>query len=857
LTLFRIFILRRLLQQPLATAGTLVGVALGIAVVIAIQMANSTSVQSFAQALETMAGKTSLEIVSTGRRIDETVLGSLGWLRQYGSISPVIESDVLVSNNQGTLESVRLLGIDILRDHPFREYQLLDFGNDGTPDPRRFLSLLLDPDSIVLTEKYARRNGFQVGSEVKVVAGDEARILRVAGLLRNIGPARTLDGNFALMDIAAAQLLVDRLGQIDRVDIKMPEGAKLGSVEQGIAARLPAGLQVQPPARRGKQVEKMLEAFHFNLTALSYIALLVGLFLIYSNISTSVIARREEIGMLRALGLTRSQALALFLGEAGFLSTIGCALGLVLARALALGAVAVTSTTVNSLYVTSQAPPPPLGVWQAVLAFGIGIPLCLLAAALPAAEASRVPPLAAIRGADRTAAGGALRTRYLLVSLVLGLAAWWLTGFAPVRGLPLAGYASALATVFAAAFAIPPALLLTLRIGGRLFHVLFGVEGTLASANLLASLRRISIPVAALVVSLAMMVAIAIMVGSFRQTVLYWVEQTLHADLYLRPAARANVATEGAISAEAEALILSDPSIEAASRYRNFDIPYGEARVTIAGGDFTTQLKHGGLLFKAPLDGLRAMERARESGGVIASESFSLRYRKLPGDSVTLPTAHGTASFRIAGVFYDYSSDRGVLVMDYATLARHFGPLRPTNLSLYLKPGADPEKVRAAILERLGDRYRYFVFTNASLKAEVLRVFDSTFAITYGLELIAIFVAILGVVTSLLTLILERRRDLVSLRLVGAERRQVRKMVMIESGIMGAVSQACGTGVGFILSLILIYVINVQSFGWTIQFHVPWAFLAQTTVLILIATVLSGLYPAYLATASTLMEQAE
>jgi putative ABC transport system permease protein len=865
--LLRSFIFRHFYRQPLRTLATVVGIGLGIAVVIAIRMANQSSVESFSQAVETMAGKTSLEVIAGGRALDEQYLVSLGWLDEYGETSPIIEGDLQIQNRRGDYEALKVLGADILRDLPFREYRLLDLGDpvlsdvnaddgDGI-DPRRFLELLLDPDAIVLTEKYARRNDLQVGARVEVIAGDQSRTLEVVGLLRNQGPARTLDGNFGLMDIAAAQWLFDRLGFLDRLEVRIREGTSIEEAESLIAARLPAGLEVQRPARRGRQVEKMLEAFHFNLEALSYTALLVGLFLIYNNVSISVIARRQEVGMLRAVGMTRSGVLTLFLAEAGVLAAVGCALGLFLARILAFGAVSITSTTVNSLYVASSAPPPPLNSGHIALAFAVGIPLSLLAAALPAAEAARVPPIAAIRGADRTVSARRRAGWLLAIALLLALASWLLSYWKPVNGVPLGGYASALALVFAAAFAIPAALWLVLLTGRRGLTALLGIEGRLASANLEASLRRISVPVAALAVSLAMMVAIAVMVGSFRQTVIYWVGQTLEADLFVRPASRTNVTIDSSISPEAERLILLDPAIEAVSRFSNFDLPYRDALITVAGGDFEAQLRRGNLLFKTPTDGEAAMSRAAKRGEVIVSESFSVRYGKEPGESVTLPTPGGPRTFRIAAVYYDYSSDRGVVVMDNAIMSSHFGSQRPTNLSLFLRPGADADEVREQMLTRLGAQYRYFVYTNASLKNEVLRVFDNTFAITYALQVIAIFVAILGVVTTLLTLILERQADLTTLRLVGAERRQVRKMVMIESGIMGAVSQGFGVAVGFLLSLVLIYVINVQSFGWTIQFHVPWSFLLQTTFLILVATVLSGLYPAHLATRPGTWERSE
>jgi putative ABC transport system permease protein len=209
-------------------------------------------------------------------------------------------------------------------------------------------------------------------------------------------------------------------------------------------------------------------------------------------------------------------------------------------------------------------------------------------------------------------------------------------------------------------------------------------------------------------------------------------------------------------------------------------------------------------------------------------------------------------------VYFDYTTDRGVVVMDRATFARHFGQHRPTSLTVYLRPGSDPIAAREDILARLGERHRVFIHTNATIRAEVLRIFDSTFAVTYALEAIAIFVGILGVSGTLVTLILERRRDLTTLRLVGADRRQVRKMVVVEAGAIGVISQALGLAAGVGLALILIFVVNVQSFGWTIQFHVPGAFLVQSSLAIFVATAAAGLYPARLAAATQpLTEQDE
>lgn len=843
--LFKQFILRHLAQEKLRSAATILGISLGIAVVIAIQMTNASSVRGFEKAIEAVSGKTSLEITGIGIGFDEMRLGELGWLRQFGQVSPVIEGDAQAKIGDSQAESLRVLGVDVLRDRSFRDYKLLETADAKTnASAREFLKLLVDPRTIILTEKFARRHGLKLNDQLEITFSDKAEKFIIRGLLRNEGPARTMDGNFALMDIASAQLAFNRLGRLDRVDILLKDRAKIDEYERQIAQRLPEGLRVQRPARRGAQVEKMLEAFHFNLTALSYIALLVGLFLIYNTVLISVITRREEIGTLRALGLTRRKVLSLFLLEAAALAVVGCALGLLFGRLMAFGAVKLTATTVNSLYIATAAEPPPLGFDHFILAFAIGLPLSLLAAAVPAVEASRVTPTAAMRGNDRLESRFRLKARYLILPLIFLSLAWWFARQPAVSGLPVFGYASALAIVFGAAFLVPAVLFALGKIGDRPLFKLFKIEGRLANANLAGAIPRISISVAALAVSLSMMVAVAVMIGSFRQTVVYWVEQTLKADLYMRPATRSNVATDAVFSPEVEKIVSSHPLAAAADRFRNFDVPYAGGLVTLGAGEFEKQIKHGKLIFKSPDDAQAAMRACIGQDAVIVSESFILKHGKNIGDSILLATPKGEAGFRINAVYYDYSSDRGIIVMDRATFTRYWPEPQSTSLTVYLRDGADADAVRDDLLRQLGDDYRVLIYTNASIRQEVLRIFDSTFSITYALEVIAIFVAILGVATTLLTLILERKREISMLRLVGADRRQVRKMVVIEAGLMGLVSQSIGLAVGLLLSMLLMYVINVQSFGWTIQFHLPLGFLIQSSILILIATALSGIYPA-------------
>ena len=859
--LFHQFILRPLFSEKVRTITTILGVSLGIAVVIAIQLTNASSVRGFETALETVAGKTAVEIVGAGTGVDESLIPELGWLREYGRISPVIEgSAALVVGDvkrltRRQMEAVKILGIDILRDQPFRDYNLLEMEQanrrtgekaTGTPDfnTQEILQVLTSPQTVVITEKLATRRQYALGSEMRLMIGDRVLPFVVRGILKNEGPARVLDGNFILMDIAAAQLAFDRLGRVDRIDVLLPEGADIQQSLEAITKRLPAGVTAQRPSRRGDQVETMLAAFHTNLTALSWIALIVGLFLVYNTVTISVVARRQEIGTLRALGLSRQKVLLLFLGEATALAVIGIALGLGLARLLADAAVSLTASTVSTLYIAAVSAPPDMNIGHLWTAIAIGLPLSLVAAAIPAVEASRVPPTAAMRGHDTLEMRVRFKPAAMVIALVFLAVAYALAQLPAVGRRPVFGYMSSFAIVIGGALLVPAIMYVLAKTGRRFLRRRVGVEGLLAHANLVSAIPRLSISVAALAVSLSMMVAIAVMIGSFRDTVVYWVGQTLKADLFIGPGIRPTVGSEQTVSEDVIETIAKHPQVAALDRFRNVDLIFDGNLAVLGGGSYDVVLEQGSLLFKSPANARDAIRKAIGNDTVIVSEPFANRYHKQDGDVIDIATPQGPRPFRIVAVFYDYASDRGVAVMDRGTFAKYFGELPPTGVAAYLKPGADPERVRAEMLEMLDEGHRAFIMSNRTLRDEILVVFDSTFAITYALEVVAIVVAMLGVAGTLLTLVLERRRELSLLRLTGADRRQVRRMVIIEAALIGAVSQGIGLAVGFGLSMVLIYVINVQSFGWTIQFHVPLAFLVQASIAVVIATSIAGIYPA-------------
>jgi putative ABC transport system permease protein len=862
-SLFVPFIVRELRAQRVRTITTVVGVALGIAVVLAIQLAAGSALAGFEQAVESTAGRASLEITQPPLGIDERRLPSLRWLQDVGQVTPIVEGEATWTPSRAEAgrpgsrpELLQVFGVDILTDQPFRDYVFAASG--AVPGPREpqttedLLRLLTDAQAVVLTETFAAPRGIRVGDVVRLAMGDRVHELVVRALLDDRGPARAMNGRLVLMDIAAAQLALGRLGRIDRLELRLAHAADLDRVEADLTKALGPDFTVQRPERRGRQVEQMLAAFHANLTALSAIALIVGVFLVYNTVSTSVVGRRQEIGMLRALGASRPAVFGLFIGEALMLAAPGCALGLVLGRLLAQGAVSLTSATVSRMYVSTGSAPVALGWRHVLLAFAVGLPLALLAALAPALEAARVPPTVAIRHAPELSPSR--RWRRLSIGVASGAIAVWLCTLDPVRGLPIAGYLAALCIVIATAALTAPLLTAAAAVVARVSRRLPVVELRLASATLVEYAHRLSIAVSALAVSLAMTVAIAIMVGSFRETVVYWVGQTLVADLFVGPASRRAGALEATVPVDVEAIVRAHPQVAAVDSFRTLSAPYRESRILIGGGDFAVLVAHGRLQFKSPARAADAVRAAIGSDEAVVSEAFALRHAHDVGDTIVLRTAHGPRAFRVAAIYYDYSNDRGTVVLDARAFARWFDDRRPGGLTVYLEPGADIDAVRNDLAGRLGPARGMMVNTNRALRAEVLRIFDRTFAITWALELVAVTVAVLGIVATLVTLIVERKRELAMLRLVGAERRQVRRMVVFEAAIVGGISQLIGLGVGVALSLVLVYVINVQSFGWSIQFHVPVTLLVQLSLLLIAATAVAGLVPAHHAARTFLTE---
>ena len=857
LRIFHRVIVKDTLHNRLRTLLTLTGVALGIAVVVGVHLANERAVDSFNESLGILNGQSDLQISANGLDLDETLIGELAWVWDVGVMAAIVDSrlDIIAQPNQqdGTpfnRQSVRLLGIDLLSDAPFRTYliedgsgeNLSELGMDISRDD--FIDLLVEPNAVILPAVLADQLGVGVGDTVRFLVSNRIQDLVVGAVLMDAGIARAFDGRIVFMDIAAAQWTLNSVGRIDRIEILLDDPSMADAVAARIRVQLPASAIVYRPEDTQAGTERMTRAFRYNLRALSYIALIVGMILIYNTLNIAVVRRRSEIGALRTMGTSRATIKWMFLIEATLFGVVGAGIGIWLGEILARLSGALVSQTISMLYTGTPATQISgrldWGFYLEMLALG-GV-LAAASGVGPALRATNISPVESLRKRS-----GGQPPRSVTWGGIVAIAGGLGLSVAPkIGGFPFLGYAAGVAFIAGFGLLSPlmaRALLASCR--GMVTRAM-PAEGRLAIQTIEASLGRVVVAVMSLAIAVAMLSSVAIMVASFRDTVVVWVNQTLEGDLYLRPAASGGDGGRNVLETETVEVLSSIPGIAAIDRFRAIGIEYGGFPAVLGAGEFATLGNYSRLLF---IDGRATADVAARMIGedrVVVSEPFSVRHGITEGNTIELPTPAGMIPFEVEAVFYDYSTEGGLLVMDRSTYLANFNDLAVSNVAVYLEPGASADIVRADLASRLpGVELR--IATNQELRAIVLRVFDQTFQVTYALELIALAVAMLGIANTLAALIIERRPELAMLRFIGAARSQIRRIIVLESGLIGVLGAVIGLGLGVILSMLLVYVINFQSFGWTIQFKIPLGFLAQSLVAVLLATILAGLYPAALA----------
>jgi putative ABC transport system permease protein len=838
-SLFRVS-LRHVARRRWQSALFIVGVALGVAMMVAIDLANGSASRAFRLSTETVAGKATHQVFGGPTGLDESVYRQvrLG-LRQRDS-APVVEGYVTAPTLDN--QPLRLLGVDPFAEAPFRSY--LTSQSDRVP-LASLTALLTRPNTVLLSETLAKRFGLQRDDTLSLRIGAQTNPVQVVGLIRAADDIsrRGLDG-LILTDIATAQELLDMRGRLSHIDLIIPTNDTV-TLDQ-IRAILPPGATIEAAAARAGVLEQMTSAFELNLTALSLLALVVGMFLIYNTVSFSVIQRRPVLGTLRALGMTRGEIFAIVLFEAAALGLIGSLLGLGLGVILGRAAVTLVTQTITDLYFVVSVRGVDVPFLSLLKGLVIGLSAALLAAAAPALEATNVPPVSAFR---RSVIESQIR-RYLPwltlagVGLIgLSVLLLWL----PQNSLVL-NFAGLFILVLAFALLTPGVTHALMILVTPLTSRLFGYLGRLAPRTISRALSRTSVAIAALMVSVSVIIGVSLMIGSFRSTVEDWLAATLQADIFVSPPSLTATRVTTALPDGLAAALAKEPDLRRVETARSVTVSspdLGSVAVVAATGDVSDG--HRRFLWSSAPDSASLWQQVRQ-GAVIVSEPF-VNLRKLPnqgrGATLRLLSDQGVHEFPIAAVYYDYAAGAGTVIMDDAVYRRLWNDRAVTSIAIYVQPGRDVDAVVETLRRRFAAGETLVINPNAGLRRAVLDVFDRAFAITIALQLLATVVAFIGVLSALLSLQLERTRELGILAASGLTRRQLWGLTLLETGLMGGTAGLLALPAGLALALVLIYVINLRSFGWTLLLQVSPAAFAQALGVALLAALLAGIYPAW------------
>jgi putative ABC transport system permease protein len=829
---------RYLWRHPWQAVLMLVGIALGVAMVVSIDLANSAASRAFDLSTEAIAGRATHQIVGGSTGLDESLYTRLRVQGGVTDAAPVV-TDYFTSPQLGG-RPMQLLGVDPFAEAPFRSYLSAGAAYGPETGNNQLITFFTRPGALIMSEGLAGEYGLRVGDAIRLHINGQQKSGVLVALLRPTDrlSARALDG-LVLADISTAQELAGQVGRLDHIDLILP--ADNGAAEQRIAALLPPGVQIVTVGARSGAVAQMTAAFRLNLTALSLLALVVGMFLIYNTMTFSVVQRRALFGALRCLGVTQGEVGRLVLVEAVGAGALGSALGLGLGVLLGQGAVRLVTQTINDLYfvVTVRG----LAVSGSSLAKGaaVGMLATVAAAALPAREAALVPPQLALRRSDIEERAGRLVPVSAAAGGLLLLAGVGLLAI-PTRSL-IVSFGGLFAVVLGFALTAPLVTRLLLRAATPATSRVFGVLGRMAPRSVVGALSRTAVAVAALMVAISVVIGVGLMVGSFRTTVIDWLGQTLYSDVYIAVPEVTGTHPTAPLDPAVIKIAAGWPGVRSYELQRSVTVASPAGQVAVSGVSTAASAAHR--TFISTDTGGQSVEAALAGGAVLASEPLANRLN-LPrhGAAITLDTDRGPHTFPVAGIYRDYSSSQGVAIMTLEVYRHYWNDNALSAMSLTLQPGVNPDTVAHNLGARLAQVQEVSVQSNRSLRNDVLRVFDQAFAITNALQLLAALVAFVGVLSALLSLQLERAHELGVLRAIGLTVRQLSSVVFIETGLIGAVAGLLSMPTGLALALILTFVINRRSFGWTLQFQLNGALFAQALALSVVAALLAGIYPA-------------
>lgn len=883
---------RYLARHPWQVGLALIGVALGVAMLVAVELATASARTAFKLSAEQVAGKTTHQVLGGPAGLDPFLAAEVREALSdvpEASAGGLIETRVSVEDLANGTPSLTLLGVEpgaAVRSRPellpqtqqgagagsihilgslvgrdgVVTLRAADFQPTATPPAKAAETSLASagmsltdaashfppPGGLILSASTAATLGTAPGKTLRLKLGAQVKEVLVLATLDPTDPTavEALDG-LLLADVGTVMGWMAR-ERVDRLDLILPEGPQEAALEARVKELLPPEARLTRPSVRTQGLSQLTAAFEVNLQALSFLALIVGMFLIYNTITFSVVQRRGLIGTLRCLGLTRREVFWQVVLEALLIGLVGTAFGLALGVVLGRGLVGLVTQTINDLYFAVTVKSVSLTPLAFLKGGALGIVATTFTAMLPAREATQTPPRMALRRSSTEEQMRKLLPMATGAGIALLLACVLLLN---VKGGPLElSFLMLLCGILGAASLTPALTLISMNLLRPPMGRLFGLLGRMASRDIVAHLSRTSIAIAALMIAVSVSIGIGLMVGSFRQTVVEWLEYQLQADIYVSVPGPVNSRSELVIPAELEARVRAHPELMRIRVNRRFLLETPQGRLEILGTDLQdARDREAFRLVDVQPGSTQATEiwQAYDRGDILITEPLAARLHLKVGDLLPLATLQGVKPFRVAGIYYDYATDQGMVNMPETQVRALFGMDGLTAMGLHLKPEVNVEAFVKQLRQEVPAGMVANIRSTRTLKDGSMQIFDRTFAITYVLQLLATGVAFIGILSALMALQLERARELAVLRATGLTPGQLWGLVLTQTGLMGAVAGVLSIPVGIGMAWLLIFVINARSFGWSMPLHLDGALFVQAVVGAVFAAVLAGIYPAW------------
>lgn len=843
--LLRHISLKHIRFQKMQTLLSVLGICIGVSAIVSIGIVNENILASFENTINYSMGRASLQITGAATGFPENMIDRVQALPGVEYAVPAIEAAGTIYGAQE--RTIMVLGVDMLQDRMIREYRLSEESAE-IPDPLMFLA---KADSILLTKELAGREGIKIDQKIRVQTIEGVHSFIVRGLLSPEGPAKAMAGNMAVMDIFAAQKAFGRDGRIDRIDVSLLKGYGIEAVKKTIRAALPNGYNVETPAGRTKQIENMISRFRKMLDLARFIVIFVGMYIIYNSVSITVVHRKKEVGILRALGTTKGSVVNIFLAEAFVNGAVGSALGAGLGILQAKASIGTVSRLVSDIYLNTSLAGLSISWSHLIIGFVSGLAASLSAALLPSLASSRITPISAIRSMPYSEEGFLSNRRTIIISaFILILSGSMLVLYKAFPSRPVFHsmgviFLSNLFILLGMSLAAPHFLKLFLHVFHKTISPSLGPAGRLAGLNLQKNIIRNSVAAAAVFFGIAMFVNSAGLTNSIKRSIMDYMDAIVKADIIVT--AGRPLATVGSQNTPMPYRVIEEikniPGVLDADPFRKIHLDYGNGRILLMSMDMKKRLEYSDLSI---IEGSREeiLRLLPSQDGIVVNEGFAEKFGVRQGDSVTLPTPGGAVAFKVAAIVVEFSSDSGTAFIDTSTFQRRWGDRLLDTVNVRTKSKDVIPGVIAEIEKRLGSERKIFALPLLEWRNELYTLINDSFVFNRALSFLTLTIACFGIIVTLFASVLERTREIGILRSIGMLRKQVFKVVLIESMLLGLVGGILGCIGGVVMGWSSLEGFVRADYGSSTAYYFPYSSIIWALLLSVSVAAFSGIYPA-------------